>query len=133
MQLTKFTDYSLRILIYLAEHPDRLSTIGEVAELHRIPKHHFVKIAHNLAKLGYIKSVQGKGGGICLNRPAEDINVGKLVRDVEPNFYIVECFDSRNSSCRIVGTCKLRGVLHEALKEFYSVLDNNTLSDLISS
>ena len=132
MQLTQFTDYSLRMLIYLAEHPERLSTISEVAEWYHIPKQHFVKITHNLASLGYIKSFRGKGGGICLSKKPEEINIGKLVRDTEPNFHIVECFSSDHTSCRIIGNCKLKTALHKAMSQFYDVLDKTTLSNIIN-
>ena len=132
MQLSKFTDYSLRMLIYMAEHPDRLVTINEVAQWYGTPKQHFVKIAHNLVKLGYVKSMRGKGGGLCLNKKPEEINLGKVVRETEPNFRIVECFDEAHVSCRITGTCKLKGVLRESVRQFYDVLDRNSLSSIIA-
>lgn len=133
MQLTQFTDYSLRMLIYLAEHPDRLSTIAEVADWYKLPKQHFVKIAHNLSVLGYIKTMRGKGGGICLNKAPEEINIGKVIRETEPNFHIVECFNSERTSCQITGSCKLKTILHKSMSQFYEVLDKNTLSNIISN
>ncbi len=133
MQLAKFTDYSLRMLIYIAEHPDRLVTINEVATWYNLPKQHFVKIAHNLVKLGYVKSSRGKGGGLCLNKNPEEINIGKLVRETEPNFRIVECFDSGHISCRIIGSCKLKNILHKSINQFYDVLNSSTLKDIITN
>ena len=133
MQLTQFTDYSLRMLIYLAEHQGRLSTIAEVADWYKLPKQHFVKIAHNLSVLGYIKTMRGKGGGICLNKAPEEINIGKVIREIEPNFHIVECFSSEHTSCRITGNCKLKTILHKSMSQFYDVLDKNTLSSIISN
>lgn len=130
MQLTKFTDYSLRILIYMSEHPDQLCTINEMAKWYGISKTHLVKVAHNLVKLGYIKSTQGKGGGLHLNREAQEINIGQLIRDIEPNFYIAECFDRERNSCRITETCKLKHILHEAADQFFNVLNKHTLDTI---
>ena len=132
MQLTQFTDYSLRLLLFLTEHPDRLCTIGEIAEWYGISKEHLVKVSHHLCKQGYIRSVQGKGGGIGLNRLPEEMNLGEVVRDTEPNFHTVECFDRERNRCRITARCKLKGVLHEATYRFFSVLDQYTLRDLSS-
>lgn len=133
MQLTQFTDYSLRTLMYLAERPDKLCTIGEVAEWYGVSKPHLVKVAHNLVKLGYIKSIQGKGGGISLNKPASDINIGQIVRDTEQNFHIVECFDKENNSCKIINNCKLKHVLHDATQSFLEILDRHTLESVFSN
>lgn len=133
MQLTQFTDYSLRMLIYLAEHQGRLSTIAEVADWYRLPKQHFVKIAHNLSVLGYVKTLRGKGGGIRLNKDPENINIGKVIRETEPNFHIVECFNSENVSCRLTGNCKLKIILHKSMNRFYDVLDKATLDSIISN
>ena len=130
MQLTQFTDYSLRTLMYLAEHPDKLCTIGEIANWYGISKPHLVKVVHNLAKLDYIKSVQGKGGGIFLNKPASEINIGRIVRDTEPNFHIVECFEKENNTCRITNSCKLKHVLHDATQSFLKILDQHTLESV---
>jgi Rrf2 family nitric oxide-sensitive transcriptional repressor len=133
MQLTQFTDYSLRTLMYLAEHPDKLCTIGKIAEWYGISKPHLVKVVHNLAKLGYIKSVQGKGGGISLNKPVSEINIGSIVRDTEPNFHMVECFDKKNNTCKITNNCKLKHVLHDATQSFLGMLDEHTLESVCSN
>ncbi len=133
MQLTQFTDYSLRTLMYLAEHPDKLCTIGEIAEWYGVSKPHLVKVVHNLAKLGYIKSVQGKGGGIALNKPISEINIGHIVRDTEPNFNMVECFDKKNNTCKITNNCKLKHVLYGATESFLNMLDQHTLGSVCSN
>lgn len=130
MQLTKFTDYSLRVLMYVFEHADRLCTINEIVKWHGISRPHLVKVVHNLVKLGYLKSVQGKGGGLCLNKLAQDINIGQLIRVVEANFYIVECFDKQSSVCRMKRGCKLKSILHEALDQFFGILDKYTLENM---
>jgi Rrf2 family nitric oxide-sensitive transcriptional repressor len=130
MQLTKFTDYSLRILMYVSEHSARLCTINEIAEWYGISKPHLVKVVHNLVKLGYLKSVRGKGGGLRLNKTAQEINIGELIRDIEVNFNIAECFNKQSNSCRITGTCKLKHVLHEAVEQFFKVLDKYTLETI---
>lgn len=133
MQLTQFTDYSLRTLMYLAEHPDKLCTIGEIAQWYGVSKPHLVKVVHNLVKLGYIKSVQGKGGGISLNKPLSNINIGCIVRDTEPNFYMVECFNAQNNTCKITNHCQLKHVLHEATQSFLKILDQHTLESVCSN
>jgi len=133
MQLTQFTDYSLRTLMYLAEHPDKLCTIGEVADWYGISKPHLVKVVHNLAKMDYIKSIQGKGGGIALNKKLSDINIGRIVRDTEPNFYMVECFDVVSNKCKITNSCKLKHVLHDATQSFLNMLDQQTLESVCSN
>ncbi len=130
MQLTQFTDYSLRTLIYLADRPGVLCTIGEISEWHAISKAHLVKVVHNLTKLGYVKSTRGKGGGIELNMGVDAINVGKLVREIEPHFEIVECFNSETNTCRLAENCKLKFLLSDANKAFLAVLDAKTLGDL---
>lgn len=130
MQLTQFTDYALRTLIYLGDRPDRLATISEIAQWHDISKPHLVKVVHHLAKLGYIKSTRGKGGGICLGMSSADINIGKLVRETEPNFHTVECFDKKNNRCRITDYCTLKHALHDATDAFLHVLDQQTLKSI---
>jgi len=130
MQLTKFTDYSLRVLMYLSNHTDNLCTINEIAKWHNISKAHLVKIVHNLAKLGYIKTIQGKDGGLSLNKTAREINIGQLIRDTEPNFYITECFNKEENGCRITKACKLKHILSEATNQFLKVLDKHTLDSI---
>jgi Rrf2 family nitric oxide-sensitive transcriptional repressor len=130
MHLAQFTDYSLRALLYLNENHGRLSTVSEIAQWYGVSKPHMAKVVHNLVKLGYIKSTQGKGGGICLNKPANTINIGKLIRETEPNFHIAECFDRKNNTCRVHNNCKLKHVLHEATEKFLNVVDAYTLETI---
>ena len=133
MQLTRFTDYALRTLIYLGKNSDRLVTIREIAEQHNLFENHLVKIVHKLAKLGYIETVRGKGGGMRLARRPDLINLGEVVRDTEENMNIAECFEVGAISCTLLPSCVLKSVLIEAKKKFLDTLDLYTISDLINT
>ncbi|TAN73067.1 MAG: Rrf2 family transcriptional regulator [Gallionella sp.] len=133
MQLTRFTDYSLRALMYLGERLDHLVTIREIAEAHDISENHLMKIVHKLAMLGYIETVRGKGGGMRLARPAGMINLGDVVRNTEESLDIAECFEAGNSSCTLLSTCILKSILADAKKNFFATLDLYQLSDLIGT
>lgn len=114
MKLTAFTDYSLRVLIYLAAEPDRRATIAEISEAFDIKANHLTKVVHHLGKSGWVETVRGKGGGLTLAMKAEDIVVGKVVRDTEGIVEPAECFAAKPSCCSIVKICHLKGVLAEA-------------------
>ncbi|WP_151193161.1 RrF2 family transcriptional regulator [Cysteiniphilum sp. JM-1] len=131
MQLTSFTDYSLRTLVYLAMHQQRLCTAKEVAEFYQISQNHMVKIVHNLAKLGVINSSKGKGGGIALAQAPKEINIGELIAKLEPNFYMAECFNQSLKNCVLLPDCKLKSVLGNALQAFFNELNQHTLADVI--
>lgn len=130
MRLTSFTDYTLRVLIYLGLNPDRLSTIQEIADSYAISENHLMKVVHHLAKSGVIESIRGKGGGIRLARPAAEIGLGNVVREAEGNGPIVECL-SQDNNCRITRSCTLAGILVGAFDSLYAYLDQYTLADLI--
>jgi Rrf2 family transcriptional regulator, nitric oxide-sensitive transcriptional repressor len=128
MQLTQFTDYSLRVLIYLARLPDPgLATIPEIAEYHRISRHHLVKVVNNLARQGFILTSRGKGGGMHLARPAHEIGIGEVVRLCEPHMNLVECFGGQ-PACRITKGCFLTAILYDARRVFMETLDRYTLA-----
>lgn len=131
MKLTGFTDYTLRVLMYLALNPDRLSTIQGIAEAYGISESHLMKVVHHLAKSGVVESLRGKGGGIRLALPAHEIRIGRVVREAEGEGPIVECF-SDHDTCRITPNCKLAGVLREAFDALYATLDQYTLADLVA-
>ena len=133
MQLTRFTDFSLRVLIYLGMHPDRLATISEIAEAYRVPRNHLMKVVHQLAVLGYVETVRGNGGGMRLARNPSLITLGAVVRDVEENLDVLDCFDFRSKEvdCPLLPACVLRSVLMRARDNFLSTLDGVTLRDLL--
>lgn len=130
MRLTAMTDYTLRLLMYLGQHSDRLCTIAEIALAHRVSEAHLMKITHRLGLQGWIKTVRGKGGGMRLARAPADINLGALVRGIEPDFDLVECF-AGGSQCALTGRCRLASVLQDGLQQFLQHLDGHTLADLL--
>lgn len=127
MKLTLFSDYSMRVLLYLGARPDRLCSIAEVAGAYGISQHHLMKVVNELSRSGYVESVRGRSGGIRLGRPPEEINVGAVIRHTEDGFQLVDC-----DSCVIAPACGLTGVLREAIGAFLAVLDSYTLADLLA-
>lgn len=132
MRLTLFTDYALRILMFLASRPDRLSTIREIAERYNVSENHLMKIVHQLGKDGLIETVRGRQGGLRLALTPEAVNIGDVVRRYEEDLRLVECFDSKTNTCPIAGACALTGVIGEALGAFLAALDKKTLADIIA-
>jgi len=130
MRLTTMSDYALRLLMYAGQQPDRLCTIAEVAQAYAISEAHLMKITHQLALGGWLVTVRGKGGGLRLARRPEEINLGAVVRSIEPDFFLVECFAS-SSTCTLTGHCRLTGVLQNALQGFMDGLDRHTLADIL--
>lgn len=133
MHLTIHTDYSLRVLIYLGVHRDKLATIDQVSETYGISRNHLTKVVHNLSRLGWIRTVRGRTGGMELNHAPAEINVGAVVRQTEPNFHIVACFDETKPSCVISPACTLKRILAESKEGFLKVLDAYTLADLVKN
>ena len=131
MRLTTFTDYSLRVLIYLAIDPDRRATIGEIAAAFEVSEHHLMKVVHFLGKQRLLANVRGKGGGMALACPPAEINVGAVVRLTEAGTLPAECFDRERNTCVITPACQLRHVLNEAVEAFYAALGRYTLADLV--
>lgn len=130
MRLTIYTDYSLRLLMYLAVKDDGLATIAEVAKSYDISKNHLMKVAHQLGVAGYIETVRGRSGGLRLAKPPKQINLGEVVRRTEPDMAIVPCFKPVDTFCAIQPSCVLKGALHRAHTAFVNVLDEYSLSDL---
>lgn len=131
VRLTVYTDYSLRVLMYLALKDGGLATIAEVADAYGVSKAHLNKVVHQLGLAGYVETTRGKGGGLRLARPAEAIGLGDVIRHVEPDMALVPCFEPAHGSCPIVPACGLRGALHEARQAFLAVLDRYSLADLL--
>lgn len=133
MNLTHFSDYTLRVLLFLGIRPEELTTIDEVSKRFKIPRTHLVKVVNRLSKDGHIKSLRGKNGGIRLARDPKTYRIGEIIRKSEPHMNLVECFDRKNSTCPIAGVCELEVVLHEAKQNFLNTLDKYTLADLLKS
>jgi Rrf2 family transcriptional regulator, nitric oxide-sensitive transcriptional repressor len=133
MRLTNFTDYSLRVLIYLGVRrgQDRLATIGDIALAYAVSENHLMKVVHHLSTEGYIETTRGKGGGLRLARAPAAINIGAVVRSTEEDFALVACFREGNHDCPIAPACALHGILSRALSAFYRELDCRTLADLL--
>lgn len=127
MRLTRYTDYAVRVLLYLARHPDGLCSIADIARAYAISQNHLMKVVSDLVNVGYVESVRGRGGGIRLARAPEEINIGALIRHTEDDFDLVDC-----GSCLIAPACGLTGTLDEALAAFFSVLDGYTLADVLA-
>jgi Rrf2 family nitric oxide-sensitive transcriptional repressor len=132
MQLTIFTDYGLRSLMYLAAQPDKLCSVREIAEHYGISRNHLVKVVHRLSQLEYITSSKGKGGGIRLAENSAKLKIGDLVQSLEPHMHMVECFDKETNTCKIINSCKLKHYLFEARQSFVDTLNNYTLADAAS-
>ncbi|ELY3759272.1 nitric oxide-sensing transcriptional repressor NsrR [Cronobacter universalis] len=128
MQLTSFTDFGLRALIYMASLPEgRMTSISEVTEVYGVSRNHMVKIINQLSRAGYVTAVRGKNGGIRLGKPAAAIRIGDVVRELEP-LSIVNC---SSAFCHITPACRLKQVLGDAVARFLQELDNYTLADLV--
>jgi Rrf2 family nitric oxide-sensitive transcriptional repressor len=133
MRLTRYTDYALRVLIYLGVKAE-LATITEITDAYGISRNHLVKVVHDLGRRGYVHTLRGKHGGIRLAQPAAEICVGHLVRELEEDMRLVECFDvAAIGRCNIEPACVLRHVLHGALQAFLAELDRYSLADLLVS
>ena len=132
MRLTTFSDYTLRVLMFLAVERDRLATIPEIAAAYGISEDHLMKVVHQLARSGVIESVRGKGGGIRLMRDPAEIRLGQIVRTSEGPSAIVECLSDQPETCKIVPACRLAPILVRAFDALYATLDEYSLADLVN-
>ena len=130
MRLTIYTDYALRLMMYLAVKGDELATIAEIADSYGISKAHLMKVAHQLGVAGYVETVRGRKGGLRLAKPAKSIGLGEIVRYAEPDMAIIDCLKPIDAPCVIKRCCVLRGALEKAGLAFLEVLDGYTLEDL---
>jgi Rrf2 family transcriptional regulator, nitric oxide-sensitive transcriptional repressor len=131
MRLTNYSDYALRLLMYVACKHGTTVTITEVAGAFHISKNHLMKVAHALALAGVLETTRGRNGGLRLAKPPQDINIGAIVRLTEADSVLVECFDPVTNSCVITRACRLKHVLRQALEDFFKRLDQYTLADLV--
>jgi Rrf2 family transcriptional regulator, nitric oxide-sensitive transcriptional repressor len=129
--LTKFSDYSLRVLIYLGLHEDRLVSVSEIGRAYRVSPHHIVKVVQVLVEQELITTVRGRNGGLRLDKPPAEINIGRLIRRTEPGWNLVECFDADSNTCPIDGVCGLKGALGQAQRAFLDVLDQYSLAHFL--
>jgi len=132
MQLTRYTDYGLRVLLYLALSEEG-GTVGEIAAAYGISKNHLLKVSRHLGQLGYVDATRGKSGGLRLSSKAGSVSVGEVVQAMEPNMDLVECFDRETGTCPIAGVCALEVALHEARRAFLSVLEGIPLRDVVKN
>ena len=130
MRLADYTDYTLRVLMYCAAHPEQLVTIGELAEQHGVSKNHLMKIVNDLARQGLLETTRGRGGGLRLLKDPASIRIGDVVRASETDFRLVECFDALSNVCTLTPTCRLKGLFGSALQAYFRELDRATLADI---
>jgi Rrf2 family nitric oxide-sensitive transcriptional repressor len=131
MQLTYFSDYALRLVLFLAAHPERVVSVQEVSRAYDVSPHHMVKVARLLVGRGVVVSERGRRGGLRLKIPAEKLTIGALVRLTEPHFNIVECFDRTGNTCPIAPACGMKGVFQQARDSFLHVLDEHTIAEFL--
>jgi Rrf2 family nitric oxide-sensitive transcriptional repressor len=131
MHLTQFSDYSLRVAIYLACHPERVVSVEEVSRAFGISRHHLVKVVQVLTELGVVEAQRGRGGGMRLAKDPSQINVGWLTRRTEPHFDLVECFNAETNTCPIAPACGLKAALRRAQRAFLEVLDGYHLDEFL--
>jgi Rrf2 family nitric oxide-sensitive transcriptional repressor len=132
VQLTLHADYAFRVRIYLGSHPDHpVISTEEISRSYGISRHHLVRVVQTLSEHGYVKLIPGRLGGVSLAGEAHSIRLGDVLRHVEPNLRIVECFDVKTNTCPIINVCGLKSVLGEALDAFVKTLDKYTLQDLL--
>lgn len=131
MRLTVYSDYALRMLMYLAVKDDGLATIAEIAEAYGVSKNHLMKVAYELGLAGFVETTRGRGGGLRLARSREEITIGEVVRHTEPDMALVPCFAPIEDDCAIAKCCVLRTALQRAGDAFLEVLDSYSLADLV--
>lgn len=133
MRFTLYTDYALRVLMYLGLKGEELSTIREIAERYGVSENHLMKVVHQLGKNGFITTIRGRQGGMKLAHKPKDINIGDVVRTCEEDMRVVECFDAKTNTCPIADVCSLAGMVDDALAAFMKVLDKKTLADILKT
>ncbi len=131
MQLTMYSDYSLRLMLHLAMNPGRLVPLSEVSRLHGVSHNHMVKVVQNLVAQDFIETFRGKSGGMRLKVDASQLRIGEIIRATEPHMDLLECFDEQRNTCPLIHHCKLKHVLYTARQSFTDTLDRYTLADML--
>jgi Rrf2 family nitric oxide-sensitive transcriptional repressor len=132
IQLTAYTNYALRTLMYCALHPDTSVRVEDVAGAYGISKAHLLKVARQLGQLGYLENQRGRTGGIRLAMAPDQIVVGKVVRQTEGNLELVECFNAQTNTCPLIGVCTLSNLFRTGLQAFLAELDKVTIADMVA-
>jgi len=127
VRLTRYTDFAIRVMLYLAAHEDRLCSIGEIAEAHGISQNHLMKVASDLAGSAYVQSLRGRSGGLRLARPADQINIGHMIRHTEGKVDLVGC-----GECPLAPACGMVCVFKDAVENFFVTLDQYSLADIMA-
>jgi len=130
MQLTRHTDYSLRVLMYLAANPEQLVTVAALAQFYDISRNHLVKVVQGLVEHDFVYTVRGKQGGMQLAQDSNKISIGKVIRCMENHFNIVECFDTEQDGCTLTTVCNLKSILARATEDYLKNLDKISLADV---
>lgn len=131
MQLSKFTDYTFRVLIYMGTHQDELCTVEKLATKLEVSEHHLKKVIHKLAKTDYLISTKGRAGGVKLGLPPEEINLGDILKITEENLYIVDCLKRQLTCGFIIKECKLKEIVNQSLEKFIEEFSKYTLQDIL--
>jgi Rrf2 family nitric oxide-sensitive transcriptional repressor len=132
MRLAEYTDYTLRVLMYCAAHPQRLVTISELAEHHGVSRNHLMKIVTDLGRQGVLETTRGRGGGLRLLKDPSRVRIGDVVRACETDFRLVECFDPDTNQCTLSPSCRLKGLFRAALGAYFKELDGMTLAQIVA-
>lgn len=132
MRLSSFSDYSLRVLVYVALLGGSRTTTDEIADAYGVSRNHLTKVVHTLARLGYLATAKGRGGGLTLAVAPQDIRLGNVLRATERNFQVVECLGGGPSNCPLTGVCHMTDMFAEAREGFFMVFDRYTLADAIA-
>jgi Rrf2 family nitric oxide-sensitive transcriptional repressor len=131
MRLTDYTDYALRVLMYVGAQSGRLVTIQEIADNHGISKNHLTKVVHRLGQARLVETVRGRAGGLRLACDPAAVSIGSVVRLTEPDFTMVECFDEKKNSCRLAPVCVLKNTLWRATGAYLQELDRTPLAAVL--
>lgn len=132
MRLTLYSDYALRVLIYVGSAPSGSASIQQVSRAYNISRHHLTKVVNRLSRIGLLVTTPGRGGGMKLGKPPIDIRIGDTVRQTEPHFALVECLDPVTNQCPITPACKVRGILGDGMQAFFETLNRHTLEDILT-